>query len=114
MGAAVIGVVGAGLMGGEIALTYALAGHRVLLTDISAERLGQARQRLADIVTKGLARGFVAADQADGALDRIETTTELERFSACDAVTEAVFEDEAVKAETWRRLDAVCRAGCLF
>src|SRR5260221_13851264 len=114
MGSAVIGVVGAGLMGGEIALAYALAGHRVLLNDVSAERLGQARQRLDDIVTKGLARGFVVAAQADGALDRLETTTELARFSACDAVTEAGFEDEAVKAEAWRRLDAICRLGCLF
>jgi 3-hydroxybutyryl-CoA dehydrogenase len=114
MSSEVIGVVGAGLMGGEIALVYALAGHRVLLNDVSDAPLAQARTRLADIVAKGLARGFVDAAQADGALDRLETTTDLARFAACDAVTEAVFEDVAVKTETWRRLDAVCAPSCLF
>ena len=110
----VIGVVGAGLMGGEIALVYALAGHTVLLSDVSAERLEAARKRLADIVDKGTARGFVDAKAADGALDRLETTTDLGRFSACDAVTEAVFEDESVKAEVWRKLDAICAQRCIL
>jgi len=110
----VIGVVGAGLMGGEIALVYALAGHTVLLSDVSAERLEAARKRLADIVGKGTARGFVDAKAADGALDRLETTTDLGRFSACDAVTEAVFEDEGVKAEVWRKLDGICAPRCIL
>jgi 3-hydroxybutyryl-CoA dehydrogenase len=114
MGSEVIGVVGAGLMGAEIALVHALAGHRVLLNDVSDEQLAAARQRLADIVDKGLQRGFVKPEQAAGALDRLETTTELARFAACDAVTEAVFEDEAVKTATWRALDAVCPPHCLF
>src|SRR3954470_13378703 len=108
MAAEVIGVVGAGLMGGEIALVYALAGHRVLLHDVSAERLDAARKRLADIIDKGKTRGVVDATAADGALDRLETTTDLATFTRCDAVTEAVFEDESVKADVWRKLDTVC------
>jgi len=114
MGSETIGVVGAGLMGAEIALVYALAGHRVLLNDVSDERLTAARTRLADIIDKGLQRGFVKPEQAAGALDRLETTTELARFAACDAVTEAVFEDEAAKLATWRALDAVCPPHCIF
>lgn len=114
MAAEVIGVVGAGLMGAEIALVYALAGHRVLLNDVSEDKLEAARARLADIVDKGLKRGFVAAARAEGALDRLETTTELARFAECDAITEAVFEDEAVKAAAWRALDAVARPHCIF
>jgi 3-hydroxybutyryl-CoA dehydrogenase len=109
-----IGVVGAGLMGAEIALVYALAGHRVLLHDVSAERLAAARGRLADIVDKGLARGFVKPEQAAGALDRLETTSDLARFAVCNVVTEAVFEDEAVKATVWRELDAICKPACIF
>ncbi|MEJ0069112.1 MAG: 3-hydroxyacyl-CoA dehydrogenase family protein [Pseudomonadota bacterium] len=49
-----------------------------------------------------------------GALDRLETTTDLVRFASCDAVTEAVFEEVTVKTETWRRLDAICAPSCLF
>jgi len=114
MSSEVMGVVGAGLMGAEIALVYALAGHRVLLNDVSDERLAAARARLADIIDKGLQRGFVKPEHADGALGRLETTTELAGFAACDVVTEAVFEDEAVKTATWRALDAICRPQCLF
>ena len=86
----VIGVVGAGLMGAEIALVYAVAGHRVLLHDVSADRLATARTRLADIAEKGRARGFIKPEQADGALDRLETTVDLARLGVCDAITEAV------------------------
>ena len=109
-----IGVVGAGLMGAEIALVYALAGHEVLLTDTSGDILGSALQRLETILDKGIGRGFFKAEEKTPALARIATTTDLDRFADCDMVTEAVFEDETVKAMIWRRLDAVCRPDCLF
>jgi 3-hydroxybutyryl-CoA dehydrogenase len=109
-----IGIVGAGLMGAEIALVYALAGHDVVLSDTSADNLAAAMKRLGTILDKGVTRGFYEAAETAPALARIATTTDLARFADRDAVTEAVFEDEAVKATIWRRLDAVCQPGCLF
>src|SRR6266446_5880402 len=109
-----IGVVGAGLMGAEIALVYALAGHDVLLSDTGEANLAAALTRLGGITEKGIARGFYKADETAPALARIATTTDLARFADRDMVTEAVFEDEAVKAAIWRRLDAVCASDCLF
>jgi 3-hydroxybutyryl-CoA dehydrogenase len=109
-----IGVVGAGLMGAEIALVYALTGHDVLLSDTSDDALAAATKRLGGILDKGVARGFYPAAATAPALARIATTTDLARFADRDAVTEAVFEDEAVKATIWRRLDAVCQPHCLF
>jgi 3-hydroxybutyryl-CoA dehydrogenase len=109
-----IGVVGAGLMGAEIALVYALAGHDVLLSDTSEANLAAALTRLRGIAEKGVARGFYKAEETAPALARIATTTDLARFADRDMVTEAVFEDEAVKAAIWRRLDAVCGSECLF
>lgn len=109
-----IGVVGAGLMGAEIALVYALAGHEVLLSDTAEDILAAAVQRLAGIAEKGIARGFYKQDETAPALARITTTTDLQRFADRDMVTEAVFEDEAVKAAIWRRLDAICAPACLF
>jgi 3-hydroxyacyl-CoA dehydrogenase len=50
-----IGVVGAGLMGAEIALVYALAGHDVLLGDTADDVLAAALRRLAGIAEKGVA-----------------------------------------------------------
>jgi len=51
-----IGVVGAGLMGREIALVFALASFQVLLSDLTQESLAQAVERLRDILEKGIAR----------------------------------------------------------
>jgi 3-hydroxybutyryl-CoA dehydrogenase len=114
MGPERIGVVGAGLMGAEIALVYALAGHDVLLSDTAEDTLAAAMRRLGTILDKGIARGFYKAEETAPALARIAATTDLARFADRDAVTEAVFEDEPVKAAIWRRLDAVCPPQCLF
>lgn len=109
-----IGVVGAGLMGAEIALVFALAGHDVLLSDRSDELLAAARNRLATLLDRGIPRGFFKAEDKEPALTRLRTTTALGDFADRDFVTEAVFEDEAVKAEIYRSLDRVCGAGCIF
>jgi len=109
-----IGVVGAGLMGAEIALVFALAGHDVLLTDLTDEGLARAVDRLGTILDKGIARGFYAAGTKEAALGRIATTTDRERFADRDFVTEAVFEREDVKAEVYRDLDRICRPDCII
>jgi 3-hydroxybutyryl-CoA dehydrogenase len=109
-----IGVVGAGLMGAEIALVYALAGYDVVLSDCTDEALKTALERLAGILDKGIARGFYKETEKSPSLGRIAVTTDLARFDGCEMVTEAVFEDEAVKAEIFRTLDRVCRPGTLI
>jgi 3-hydroxybutyryl-CoA dehydrogenase len=109
-----IGVVGAGLMGAEIALNFALAGHSVLLHDRTDELLAAATQRLGTILDRGIPRGFFNEADKEPALARIETTTALDRFGDRDFVTEAVFEDEAVKAEIYRVLDRICPPQCIF
>jgi len=109
-----IGVVGAGLMGAEIALVHALAGHDVLLSDRSDEFLNSALVRLKDILAKGVARGFWAGGAVEPALARIAVATDLARFADRDVVIEAVFENEGVKAELFRTLDRVCRPAALF
>src|SRR5690242_12047983 len=114
MAAEKIGVVGAGLMGAEIALVFALAGHDVLLADTGEDRLAAALDRLARVFDRGIPRGFFKEEDRPLALARISTTVALDPFATCDFVTEAVFEDEAVKAETYKRLDAICRPQCIF
>jgi 3-hydroxybutyryl-CoA dehydrogenase len=109
-----IGVVGAGLMGAEIALVFALAGHEVLLSDTGEPALTAALDRLARVLDRGIARGFYRPEEKPLALSRIATTVALDRFADRDFVTEAVFEDEAVKAETYRTLDRICQPACIF
>lgn len=109
-----IGVVGAGLMGAEIALVYALAGYDVLLSDRTDDALRAAVDRLAGVLDKGIARGFYKDADKTPALARIAITTDLEHFADCDMVTEAVFEDESVKAGIFQTLDRICRPDALI
>lgn len=109
-----IGVVGAGLMGAEIALVFALAGKDVLLSDVSDEALERARGNLVKVLDKGIQRHFYTEEQKTDALHRLTTTTDLGRYADRDMVIEAVFEDEKVKAETFRKLDGICGAGCIL
>jgi len=109
-----VGVVGAGLMGAEIALVYALGGYDVLLTDRGEAELRTALDRLAGILDKGIVRGFYKEAEKPAALTRIAITTDLAHFADRDMVTEAVFEDEKVKAEIYRTLDRVCRPDALI
>lgn len=108
-----VGVLGAGLMGREIALVFALAGHPVILTDRTQDALDAARARLAEIVGKAVARGLMPAD-APAALDRIATATDPAAVAPCAFVTEAVFEDEGVKAQVLAAADAAMTPGAIL
>jgi len=101
-------------MGAEIALAYALAGYDVLLSDRTDDALKAALDRLASILDKGIVRGFYKEAEKSPALARIAVATDLARFADRDMVTEAVFEDEAVKADIFRALDRVCRPDALI
>jgi 3-hydroxybutyryl-CoA dehydrogenase len=109
-----VGVVGAGLMGAEIALTFAIAGYPVRLVDRTDDRLAAAMERLLTLVRKGITRGFYPPEQKDPIFARLATSTQLESLSDCDFVTEAVFEEESVKAEIFRALDRICSPDCVI
>jgi 3-hydroxybutyryl-CoA dehydrogenase len=104
-----VAVVGAGLMGAGIAQVSAAAGYAVVLRDVTPEalerRLGSIRGSYAKFVEKGR----MAADDADAALARITTTTDLDAVGTADIVVEAVFEKLDIKSEVFRTLDSICK-----
>ncbi|WP_343521513.1 3-hydroxyacyl-CoA dehydrogenase family protein [Sphingomonas sp.] len=108
------GVVGAGLMGAEIALVFALAGHEVLLHDRSEATLACAIDRLRGILDKGVSRQFHTPETASAALARIRPVSTLDAMADCAMVTEAVFESIDAKAAVLRALDTACRPGCIL
>ena len=109
-----VGVVGAGLMGSEIALVFALANKDVVLSDNSEDALARAKNKLEGILQRGVGRGFYEADQVEPTLARIQTTTDLGEYSDRDMVIEAVFEDESVKAKLFETLDGIVPAHCII
>ena len=109
-----IGVIGAGLMGAEIALVHAMAGHAVLLNDRTSDLVAAGIARIKDVLEKGVPRNFWPADAVEPTLSRIAPAPDLAQMADRDVIIEAVFENEAVKAEVWRTLDRVCGVDCLF
>jgi 3-hydroxybutyryl-CoA dehydrogenase len=104
-----IAVVGAGLMGAGIAQVSAVAGHDVVLQDVSEEGLARGIAGIEKSLGKFAEKGKMSSGDVDIALDRITTTTELEAVGDAEIVVEAVFEKIEIKAEVFGRLDKICR-----
>ncbi len=108
------GVVGAGLMGAEIALVFALGGHDVLLHDQNEKALTQAMERLRVLFDKSVERRTYEAGAAAAALDRIEPVQSIAAMNDCALVTEAVYESLDAKAGVLRALDEACQPDCII
>jgi 3-hydroxybutyryl-CoA dehydrogenase len=104
-----LGVVGGGQMGSGIAHVAAAAGLSVTLVDVEERFLEKARAGIEKNLDREVAKGKRTADDKAAALGRIATTTRLEALAGVDAVVEAIVEDEAVKKELFRKLDAACK-----
>ena len=102
-----VGVVGAGLMGAEIALVFALSGIDVVLSDVDEAALSRGRDRLAAVLDKGISRGFYTPQQREESLARIAAATDFAGFAGCDLVTEAVFEKLETKQAVLETLEAI-------
>ncbi len=109
-----MGVVGAGMMGSEIALVMALAGKSVRLTDRDGALLDKAMAKLEKVLDKGVERGFYEAADKERALANLKPTANIGDFSDSDMVIEAVFEDEDTKADIFRQLDNIVAEACLL
>ncbi len=106
-----IGVVGAGMMGSEIALMFALAGYPTLLSDQSREAAERAIERLHGVLDRGLPRRFWSEEAAATARRQLAVADSLDAYADRDLVIEAVFEDEALKRDVFKRLDAIVAPG---
>ncbi|MCA0331992.1 MAG: 3-hydroxyacyl-CoA dehydrogenase family protein [Actinobacteria bacterium] len=104
-----VAVVGAGLMGGGIAQVAAQAGYDVVLRDVTPDALERGLGAVRGSYAKFVEKGRLSQDDADAALARITTTTELDAAADADLVVEAVFEKLEVKAEVFRELDRICK-----
>ncbi|MDF1552249.1 MAG: 3-hydroxyacyl-CoA dehydrogenase NAD-binding domain-containing protein [Deferrisomatales bacterium] len=102
-------VVGAGLMGHGIAQLFAYAGYPVTLTDVSAEALAAAPERIRGNLLRMAEQGLADPERIEPALRLLRTVGDLE-VAARDAnfVVEAVSENLELKQELFRRLDSFC------
>ncbi|MFK0289289.1 3-hydroxyacyl-CoA dehydrogenase family protein [Streptomyces sp. NPDC090442] len=104
-----LAVIGAGLMGSGIAQVSAQAGWDVVLRDVTDEALARGKGGIAASYEKFVAKGKLTASDAEQALARITTTTDLDAVADADLVVEAVFEKIEVKREIFQTLDKLAK-----
>jgi 3-hydroxyacyl-CoA dehydrogenase len=107
-------VVGAGTMGGGIAMSFADYGYPVKITDATPEALERGMARIRANYETSVKRGSLAQDEMERRLARIEPVPNLDDIGQCDVVIEAVFEQVPVKEEVWKKIDAVMKPGALL
>jgi 3-hydroxybutyryl-CoA dehydrogenase len=102
-----LGVVGAGFMGSGIAESAARAGIAVKLYEPEQAPLERSRSRIETSVARVVERGRLSDEDAGALMQRIEWSSDLEALAGADLVVEAIVEDEAIKAQTFKALDGV-------
>jgi 3-hydroxyacyl-CoA dehydrogenase len=107
-------VVGAGTMGGGIAMVLANAGIPVLLKDTDQAALDRGLATIRSNYAHSVKRGRFTAQDAEERLQRITPTLSYDDFAKVDLVIEAVFEGMALKKEVFKELDRVCKPGAVL
>jgi 3-hydroxybutyryl-CoA dehydrogenase len=102
----VIGVIGAGQMGGGIAQVAAQHGYRTLLTDVSAEIAARAKEKIGALLEKQVAKGKLSSGARDEALGRLEPVGGVAALGEADFVVEAATENVELKLKILRDADA--------
>jgi len=108
------GVIGAGTMGGGIAICFANAGIPVTLIDASAEGLARGIAGIDRVYQSMVDRGRLTADDKAKRLGLIRTSLEYQALNDADVIVEAVFEDLELKRDIFRKLDAVAKPGAIL
>jgi 3-hydroxybutyryl-CoA dehydrogenase len=110
-GVRVVGVVGAGQMGGGIAQVAAQAGYRVLLADVNEEVASRGRAAIGKQLARAVSKGRMEQAAADATLDRIVPVGSVSTFAEADFAVEAVSESVALKERIFADIDAVLPEG---
>src|SRR5277367_5476573 len=104
-------VVGAGTMGGGIAMVLANAGIPVLLKETDQAALDRGLATIKSNYANSVKRGRFTPQDAEERFKRITPTLSYDDFAKADLVIEAVFEGMALKKEVFKELDRVCKPG---
>ena len=109
-----VGVVGAGLMGGGIAMCFANAGLPVTIIDLKQENLERGLSAIQKNYQGSVAKGKLTSDRMDESLSLISGSISMDDLSDCDLVIEAVFERMDVKKSVFETFDKVCKPGAIL
>jgi len=107
-------VIGAGTMGGGIAMNFANAGIPVSMMDVTEEAVRKGFEKIRANYAATVSKGRLKQEEMDKRVSLIKTTTKLEDAKDADIVIEAVFERMDVKQDMFRKLDAIMKPGAIL
>lgn len=105
-----IGIVGSGAMGAGIAATLLEHGFQVVLVETGESALQAGRERIAGLMARAIRSGRIAESQRAEIASRIRFSTDFPLLSQTSFVIEAIFEDMALKADLFARLESLLPA----
>jgi 3-hydroxybutyryl-CoA dehydrogenase len=109
-----VGVLGCGLMGSGIAQTAATAGYETIVREVSDELINKGFAGIEKSLAKFAEKGTITAEQQTEIRNRLKGTTNLEDLADCDIIIEAIIENIEIKRDTYKQLDAICKAETIF
>jgi 3-hydroxyacyl-CoA dehydrogenase len=107
-------VIGAGTMGGGIAMCFANAGIPVTVVETSGDLLQRGLERVATNYRNTVSRGGLAADEMERRMALINGVTELDAVGSADVLIEAVFEEMDLKKRVFGDLDRTAKSGAVL
>ena len=109
-----VGIIGAGTMGGGIAMSFATAGIPVTVLEIGREALDKGLAVVRDNFERSAQKGRLRPEQVEAYMGLIRGTTSYDDLENVDLAIEAVFENPTIKHEVFRTLDEVCKPGAIL
>ncbi|WP_250464841.1 3-hydroxyacyl-CoA dehydrogenase NAD-binding domain-containing protein [Caballeronia sp. GAFFF2] len=109
-----IGVIGAGTMGGGIAMNFINARFSVVLLETKQDALDRGLANVRRNYEAQVKKGKLTQDEVDERMALIQPTLDYADLAHADLIIEAVFEDLGVKEQVFRRLDEVAKPGAIL
>ncbi|HKY94958.1 MAG TPA: 3-hydroxyacyl-CoA dehydrogenase NAD-binding domain-containing protein [Kiloniellales bacterium] len=107
-------VIGAGTMGGGIAMCFANAGIPVTLMETSREALERGLERIRGNYEGSVKRGSLPLREMEKRMTLIRPSLDLATVATADLIIEAVFEKMEVKQEVFAKLDELAKSGAVL
>ncbi|ALK31007.1 3-hydroxyacyl-CoA dehydrogenase NAD-binding domain-containing protein [Burkholderia plantarii] len=109
-----VAVIGAGTMGGGIAMNFVNAGLPVVLLETKQEALDRGLATIRKNYEAQVRKGKLTAEKLEARLALITPTLSYDGLKSADLIIEAVFEELGVKEQVFRRLDEVAKPGAIL
>jgi 3-hydroxyacyl-CoA dehydrogenase len=109
-----VGVIGAGTMGGGISMNFLNAGIPVKILEMKQEALDRGVATIKKNYEAQVKKGKLKQDKYEQRMALLSTTLSYDDFKDCDLIIEAVFEEMGVKEAVFKQLDAVAKPGAIL